>query len=239
MRNRHFRISAISLLAAAVLVYATWQLQLHRIRMEETISVVAPRQFIQAGTVITSDMIGVVHLPRSAFRQEMLTDPQEAIGQEAAVPLGRHEPLLAWKLGRPHLHPGGGRATFHIPKSYILSISSGIRAGDRVIVYASGPDGMSRRLFEEEIVVASVKSAAWTEVEDVSSSRPFAAPMSDRQHLDEARKDATAPIDHINLNLTEEQWLELDRLCASGQARLVIAFSRSYAISAEEEDRMS
>jgi len=239
MRNRHIRISVASAVAAAVLVYAVWQLQLHRIRMEERVAVVAPRQFVHAGTVLTEGMLGTVLLPRSAYRPEMLTDPQAAIGREAAVPLGRGEPVLAWKIGRPHLHPGNGRATFHIPKSYILSISSGIRAGDRVIVYVSGPDRMSRRLFGEEIEVASVKSAAYTEVEDLSPSPPLMAPMSDRQHLDSARRNASAPIDHINLNLTEEQWLELDRLCADGRARLVIAFSRSYAVSDGEEEGAS
>jgi hypothetical protein len=40
-----------------------------------------------------------------------------------------------------------------------------------------------------------------------------------------SRLEANGAIDQINLNLTEEEWLQLDRLCSTKKTKLVIAFS--------------
>ena len=62
------------------------------------------------------------------------------------IPLGTQEPILKWKVNRYHLLPNEQQATFQIPKEYVLTVSNGIRAGDRVRMYVSGMDGSSRRL---------------------------------------------------------------------------------------------
>ncbi|MOA16710.1 hypothetical protein D3C78_1369380 [compost metagenome] len=40
-----------------------------------------------------------------------------------------------------------------------------------------------------------------------------------------SRRDANGMIEYLNLNLTESQWLEIDGLCASGNLKLVVAYS--------------
>jgi hypothetical protein len=45
-----------------------------------------------------------------------------------------------------------------------------------------------------------------------------------------SRREDNAPIDHINLNLTEQEWLQLDFACKTKQAKLVIAFTSSSII---------
>src|SRR5690606_19853505 len=127
-----------------------------------------------------------------------------------------------------HSLPNGGQSTFQIPKEYIRSISSGIRAGDRVVLYASGGAAASGRLFDEEVVVASVKSAANTEIVDTGPASLSRTP-GNRESMASSRRDANAPIDHINLNLTEEQWLAIDRVCGTDGGKLVIAFAGTFA----------
>jgi len=223
-RRRNLWISVISAVAAAFLVYAVYLLQLAHIRQQETVSVVAPDRYLEAGTTIESGMLRVRHIPRSGWLEGMISDPGEAIGLETLIPLGADEPIFRWKLNRFSLLPQAGQSTFRIPKEYVLSISSGIRAGDRVVVYASG-EQVSGRLFEEEIVVASVKSAANTEVEDEEQLHLLSKARGNEESVYISRRNANAPIDHINLNLTEDQWLKIDEICGSGQAKLVIAFA--------------
>ena len=44
--------------------------------------------------------------------------------------------------------------------------------------------------------------------------------------------EANGAIDQINLNLAESEWLQIDQLCSSKKARLVIAFSSSSILAA-------
>jgi hypothetical protein len=208
-----------------MLVYAVYELQLRQLQGKTSMSVVVPAQFIDAGTVIKEEMLEIRRVDEAAFRKGMISDTRSVIGLEALIPLGRGEPLLDWKLDRMHLMPRDGESTFQIPKSYILSISSGIRAGDQVLVYVSSESQGSKRLFEEEITVASVKSASYTEVDDAEHSALLSKARDNQEQLYVSRRDASAPIDHINLNLSEEQWLLVDHWCREGQAKLVIAYS--------------
>ena len=163
----------------------------------------------------------------------MMYRMEDVVNKEALVPLGTDEPLLTWKLDRYYLLPTSKQATFQIPKEYILSISSGIRAGDAVAIYISSQDGQSRRLFEHGIKVASVKSAANVEIDDNDQSlRSYLE--DDKGKMYTSRRFANGMIDHINLNLTEEEWLIMDRLCRGGLNRIVIAFTAASLPVAEQ-----
>src|SRR5690606_32004010 len=127
-RRTNLWFSLLSAVSAALLIYAVYLLQVRQIRNQEMTDVVAPKQFIQSGTLVTAEMLEYVSIAKSERKEEMITDVDEAVGLEAAVPLGIGEPLLGWKLSGLHSLPNGGQSTFQIPKEYIRSISSGIRA---------------------------------------------------------------------------------------------------------------
>jgi len=218
-------IGAVAALLSALLVYAMYQFQARQMMMQEMIEVLVPSRFISTGERITGDMITVAAIPRSGYSSEMLTDPSLALGMETAVPLGAGEPILDWKISPYRLLPGRAEATFQIPRDYVLSVSNGIRAGDKVILYLSGTASDSVRMFPELVTVASVKSSGNQEVDDPANPNVLSMAAGNKQGMYASRRDANAMIDSINLNLTEEQWLAIDRLCKEGEAKLVIAFS--------------
>lgn len=224
-RKRNIWISSISALLAVALVFAIYELQLQYINMRKKVEVIVPKQFIDAGTMLDESLFETVRIDNSAYQEDMLTNLATIAGQETLVPLGKGEPVLQWKLDRLHLQPNQHQSTFQIPKSYILSVSSGIRAGDIVYVYTSGGELGSRRLFDEGIVVASVKSSAYMEVDNAEHSVLLSKARDNEEQVYASRRDASAPIDHVNLNLTEEQWLKLDAACNEGNAKLVIAYA--------------
>jgi hypothetical protein len=226
-------VSGGAALLAGLLVYGVYLLQLRQVELQQTVNIVVPKAFIKSGTLITAEMIEMRPVLKGAYNGQMLTQASEAIGQETLVPLGRHEPLLSWKIDKFHLLPGYGQATFQIPKDYILSIPGGIRAGDRIIVYLSGKGGAAR-LIPNEIVVASVKSAANVEVDDVKEPNLISMIDGDRERMYASRRDANGVIDQISLNMTEEEWLTIDRACHDKQGQLVIAF-RTISIIDEQE----
>ncbi|MHA7965909.1 SAF domain-containing protein [Paenibacillus sp. CAU 1782] len=223
--NRKLWMALAAALLSAGLVYGLYHLQRQQLTAEETIGVVIPKRFIAAGEVIKGEDLEIARLARDAFAVDMLLDIYGAVGLEAAVPLGKGEPLLVWKLNEYGLQPGLEESTFGIPKEYIKSISSGIRAGDLVQLYASGGTGESRKLFPDSVVVASVKTSGNVEIDNLAQSHLLALAEGNKEGMYAARRDANGTIDFLNLNLTEEQWLELDNLCRDGEIKLVVAYS--------------
>ncbi|GAA3410945.1 SAF domain-containing protein [Paenibacillus hodogayensis] len=226
-RKRNVLISVSAALLAVALVYGVYRLQLKQVELQQTINVVVPKDFIRAGTMLEAGMLAYKPVQAGALADGMFTDPAQLIGLESVVPLGTDEPILAWKVDKYHLLPSIGQATFQIPKDYILSLSNGIRAGDRVKLYLSGTDSESGRLFDEEITVASVKSSANVEVDNPKSPNLYSRVNGDAEKMYASRREANGAIDQINLNLTEHQWLAIDQACRTKKAKLVIAVSAS------------
>jgi Flp pilus assembly protein CpaB len=226
-KKRNLLISCSAALLAALLVYGVYKLQLKQVELQKTVSVVVPKDFIRAGTMIEADMLTYKPVMAGSFLEGMFTDLAQLAGLESVVPLGTDEPILSWKVDKFHLLPSRGQSTFQIPKDYILSVSNGIRAGDKVNVYVSGVDSDSGRLFGSEITVASVKSSANVEVDNPKSPNLYSRVNGDTEKMYASRREANGSIDQINLNLTEEQWLTIDRACRDKKAKLVIALSAS------------
>ncbi|XEC94141.1 flagellar biosynthesis protein FlgA [Paenibacillus tarimensis] len=224
-RKRQLWISLTAALLSGVLVYAVYMLQLKQIELQETVEVIVPNRFVGSGERITGDVLQTKQIAAASYESEMVTDVSQIIGLETAVPLGEGEPLLAWKVAPYRLLPRRDQATFQIPRDYVLSVSNGIRAGDRVVLYVSGQESESARLFEELIVVASVKTSGNQEVDDVKNPNLLSMANGDKERMYASRRDANAMIDYVNLNLSETQWLKIDSLCKHGEAKLVIAFS--------------
>lgn len=223
-RKRKLLLSIISALIAGGLVYGVYVVQLKQVEMQETIEVIVPRQFIDAGTQLTERHVATKRIVKAAFDPRMATDQAEVIGFETIIPLAEGEPIHSWKLDHHRLMPRSGESTFQIPKQYVLSIASNVRAGDQVKLYVSGEDG-SRLLFSESITVAAVKSSGNTEISDDAGLHLLHTASSDYEQMYISRRYATGAIDHINLNLSKEQWLEIDRLCREQNYKLVIAYS--------------
>jgi len=222
-RRRNLAISAAAAALSGVLIYCVHELQLRQIELQETVRVVAPVRFIPAGERLSSDALGFRTISKASFMPGMVTDPHAIVGMETVVPLGRDEPVLDWKLDRFRLLPRRGESTFQIPKEYILSVSNGLRAGDKALVYVSG-EVESGRLFPEPVTVAAVKTAANLEIDDPQHTGLVSRATGDYEQLYLARRNANGAIDAVNLNLTEEQWLRIDNLCRGGRAKLVIAY---------------
>ena len=224
-RAKNLWISLIAACLALLLVYGLYVMQLKQVEQQQTVQTIVPDVFIPAGTIISEDMLKWKPILKGAVMGGMVFRMEDVVNMEALVPLGTDEPLLDWKLDRYHLLPTIEQATFQIPKEYMLSISSGIRAGDVVSVYISSQDGQSRRLFEHGIKVASVKSASNIEVDDNGQSNLRSRIEDDKERMYASRRAANSMIDHINLNLTEEEWLLMDSLCKNGTHKIVIAFT--------------
>ncbi|AZN43213.1 SAF domain-containing protein [Paenibacillus albus] len=224
-RKRNLLVTVTAALLSALLVYGVYVLQLRQVQFQETVNIVVPQRFVAAGERLSADMLGVKQIAKASYEPEMSVDAKELIGSEAIIPLGANEPLLRWKLGKFRLQPGRNQSTFQIPRDYVLSVSSGIRAGDKVIVYGSGAEADSVRLFDEPITVASVKTSGNLEIDDMNDANLKAMTSGDQEGMYAARRDANGVIDAINLNLTESQWLKLDALCKNGASKVVIAYS--------------
>ncbi|GKU76165.1 hypothetical protein L3i20_v205620 [Paenibacillus sp. L3-i20] len=218
-------MSVTAALLSAALVYGLYVLQRQQLQQQETIAVVVPARFISAGERIERGDVELARRPYEVFSDEMVTELDLAVGKEAAIPLGKGEVILNWKFNDHHLQPRGEESTFQIPKDYIRSVSNGIRAGDRVVLYTSGNEDESRRIFQQAVVVASVKSSGNVEIDNLEQSHLLSLAESNKDGMYVARRDANAMIEYVNLNLTEEQWLQIDRLCKSGESKLVIAYS--------------
>nr|WP_202887069.1 SAF domain-containing protein [Cohnella zeiphila] len=220
-------ISLAAALLSGLLVYGIYWLQLRHIRLEEKVPVVVPKQFIPAGTVLDKSMLTTALIPRSSLKEDMLSRPSDADGMQTFAPLGTGEPLLDWKVSMYPLLPKEGEETFQVPRDYIKSVSNGIRAGDWVVVYLSSEAEGSRRLYAEPVIVAAVKTAANTEIDDPSNPSVLSMASGDKEKMYASRRDANGNIDAVNLNLTERQWLEMDAACKDGNGKLVIAFASS------------
>lgn len=225
-RNRKVWITLMSALLSALLVYGLYVLQFQRIQAEEQALIVVPTIWIEAGVVISENEMTMQAIPISMATEDMIYDMQQVIGREAIIPLGINEPVLKWKIDHFSLHPSADEATFQIPKDYIKSISNGIRAGDLVWIYTTGaePDAISRKLFQEDIVVASVKTGSNSEVDIPDEARKNAIVTENAEQMYANRRVANGMIEYINVNLREEQWLQIDELCRNGAVKLVIAY---------------
>ena len=224
-RRRNIGISLLAALMSGGVVYGLYQLQEVRLEQVERVAVVVPKQFVEAGKRLEQEDLTYRLLPREGLEEEMVLDTKLAVGLETVVPLGTNEPLLSWKLEKYRLLPTSEQLTFQIPREYIRSISNGIRAGDQVALYGSGEGESSTRLIDSFVTVASVKSSGNVEIDNVRDPNLLSLAEGDQARMYASRREANGMIDYINLNLTEDEWLQIDGYCKDGSRKLVIAFS--------------
>ncbi len=224
-KRRNAIISLTAAVLSASLVYGLYELQRDQIEKEETVAVLVPKRFIGAGERIQESDLEYKMVPQNVLVPDMVMKLEEAAGKETIIPLGKGEPLLIWKVDAFHLQPRRSESTFQIPKEYIRSISNGIRAGDKVLLYASGEGMSSGRLFPKSVTVASVKSSGNVEIDNIENPNIISRAEGNKEQMYASRREANGMIDYLNLNLTEEQWILLDGLCKGGALKLVVAYS--------------
>ncbi len=225
IQKRNVYISLTAAVLAGCMVYGMYKLQRIQLERQDTVAVLVPNRFIAAGERINDGDLTFKPVPQSIYHRDMLVDKRLIAGKEAMMPLGMDEPILSWKVDRYLLQPSIAESTFQIPKEYIRSISNGIRAGDKVLLYVSGEGAPSQRLFEEAIRVASVKSSGNIEIDNMDNPNLLSLADGNQEQMYASRREANGMIDYLNLNLTEEQWLVLDDMCKSGELKLVVAYS--------------
>ncbi|OMF34743.1 flagellar biosynthesis protein FlgA [Paenibacillus sp. FSL H8-0548] len=225
LRRRNAMISLTAAVLSASLVYGMYELQRNQIELDDTIAIIVPKRFIGAGERLKESDLEFKMLPKAAYVSDMISKLEHAAGKETIIPLGQGEPLLHWKVDDYYFQPKRSESTFQIPKEYIRSISNGIRAGDKVMIYASGEAAPSMRIFSEAVTVASVKSSGNVEIDSIENPNLFSLAEGNKQQMYASRREANGMIDYLNLNLSEEQWLQLDDLCKAGELKLVVAYS--------------
>ncbi|MNG22527.1 hypothetical protein D3C84_1070180 [compost metagenome] len=92
-------------------------------------------------------------------------------------------------------------------------------------LFVSGEGAPSDRLFRQAVTVASVKSSGNVEIDNIENPNLFSRAEGNKEQMYASRREANGMIDYLNLNLTEEQWLQLDGLCKGGTLKLVVAYS--------------
>ena len=227
-RKQRWLLIFISFILSSVIIYGLYLFQAHYIRAEQTVTVYVANKWLQTGHIVTPSDIKTVMFPRSIVTDEMIVEMNQLLNKELIMPLGQDEPFLVWKLNDFHLLPKHDEATFQIPVQYIKSVANDLRAGDYVSLYLSQEDGVSLKLFEKPIKVASVKTSTNVEVESITGNDVSLLLQSNEAALYQQRRKATGMIEYINLNLTEQQWLAIDEACKTGQAELIIAYSPLY-----------
>ncbi|MFC4777124.1 SAF domain-containing protein [Paenibacillus sp. GCM10023252] len=236
-RRRQVLVSVTAAVMSGLLVYGIHKLQLMQMEKQEMVQIVVPKRFIAAGERLEAGDMELASIARGTLSPEMVTDPGKLQGLETVVPLGSGEPILNWKVEQYRLLPHSGESTFQIPKEYVLSVSNGIRAGDRVVLYVSGDGLTSSRMFQEVVTVASVKSSGNVEIDDPDNPNLLSLASGDKEKMYASRRDANGMIDYVNLNLTENQWLQIDSACKGGESKLVIAYSpESLEVAGSKEE---
>ncbi|WP_054026783.1 SAF domain-containing protein [Bacillus sp. FJAT-28004] len=237
-KRRNAIISLTAAVLSASLVYGMYELQRIQIQQEETVAVLVPKRFIGAGERLKEGDLEYILVPQASYVSDMVIKLEQATGKETMIPLGKGEPLLLWKVDDYYLQPRRTESTFQIPKEYIRSISNGIRAGDKVLLYASGEASPSMRLFPKAVTVASVKTSGNVEIDNIENPNLFSLAEGNKEQMYASRREANGMIDYLNLNLTEEQWLQLDSLCKGGSLKLVVAYSPASLdlVAGEEAD---
>lgn len=102
------------------------------VTMMETVK---PVEMIQAGELITADMLIVVSIPTVQHMENAITDGNQIVGKRAIVPIGETEEFLSWKIGEDTLYPKDGETYIGFKVDFVGAVNNMIRRGDKVDVW--------------------------------------------------------------------------------------------------------
>ncbi|CAM4047225.1 SAF domain-containing protein [Paenibacillus alkaliterrae] len=96
---------------------------------------IKPAVMIQAGELITADMLREVSIPTVQHMDNAIVDGNEIVGKRAVVPIGEMEEFLSWKIGPDTLYPKKGETYIGFKVDFVGAVNNMIRRGDKVDVY--------------------------------------------------------------------------------------------------------
>lgn len=100
-----------------------------------TMETVKPVRLIQAGELITSDMLKIVSIPTVQHMDNAITKQQQIEGKRALVPIGETEEFLSWKIGEDTLYPTADETYIGFKVDIVGAVNNMVRRGDKVEVW--------------------------------------------------------------------------------------------------------
>lgn len=96
---------------------------------------IKPVKMIQAGELITENMVHMVSIPTIQHMSNSLVENADIIGKRAIVPIGENEEFLSWKIGKDDLYPEGEEEYIGFKIDFVGAVNNMIRRGDKVDVW--------------------------------------------------------------------------------------------------------
>lgn len=96
---------------------------------------VKPIKMIQAGQLITEDMVQTVSIPTVQHMDNAMLDLKDIIGKRAIVPIGETEEFLSWKIGEDTLYPNENEEYIGFKIDFVGAVNNMVRRGDKVDVW--------------------------------------------------------------------------------------------------------
>lgn len=167
---------------------------------------IKPTTMIQAGQLITRDLLRIEQIPTVQHMDNAVIDLNEIVGKRAIVPIGEMEEILSWKIGPDTLYPKQGETYLGFQVDFVGAVNNMVRRGDKVDVYVEynspklldalgneiDPDDptytldsmpeVANKIYSEKIItgltVAYVKDQDGKEIVDVYSPNSFGIPLN-------------------------------------------------------------
>ncbi|MFZ5632137.1 MAG: hypothetical protein ACOY40_04755 [Bacillota bacterium] len=161
-KNMSFWVAMILSVAAGLSVLLAFY------RLYMPVRVLAPKQDIKAGSVITQNEIGFLTVSKKDKHSMALTNPRQAVGKYAKDKLYAMEPILSQKITADQREIMGISGSLGPDETYITFKQNeakwpqGLKEGDSVSVVAVVEDGIPRVVGEKIKVlnIAGAKAAA-------------------------------------------------------------------------------
>ncbi|OME78645.1 hypothetical protein BK120_23180 [Paenibacillus sp. FSL A5-0031] len=125
--------AGILLIAGAVFGFAKYMKGYELdVTMMKTIK---PAGMIQAGELITANMLREVSIPTVQHMDNAIVDVDKIIGKRAVTPIGEMEEFLSWKISEDSLYPAKDETYIGFKVDFVGAVNNMIRRGDKVDVY--------------------------------------------------------------------------------------------------------
>ncbi|WP_336788344.1 SAF domain-containing protein [Paenibacillus sp. MMO-177] len=166
---------------------------------------IRPVHMIQAGELITSDMLEEVSIPTVQHMPNAIIDKNLIVGKRAIVPIGEMEEVLSWKIGENTLYPAADETYIGFKVDFVTAVNNMVRRGDKIDVWveymepklydASGREidseqvasgdsvEIAKKVYNDKLIsgltVAYIKDQEGKEIEDTSTvNNSFSLPLS-------------------------------------------------------------
>jgi hypothetical protein len=205
------------MLSVAGLIY--WETEgRSRILMAE---VIAADREIEAGSVISADMLTIIQIPKESRVKSGFTagDEAELIGRTASQAIYEKQQISEFSFIVAEDDLGIGESYFVIPAAWIAMRSSALRRGDYVEIAGAGGDsavnfGVYRLAFVKDIDEREVRDTSL--IGEILSER--------RERKD--RTDSGSVIDHVEIIATSEAYFRMRRFAADKETPSLVLIQR-------------